>query len=277
MTIKPGLGLVTALAALIFATTAEARRGGGGTVEFMDHVAEFSGPMLDNSGAQLSLCHLVEDMHVLYVPLYYTSKGYVLAPNRCDSDSYYDLNEGGLAEAQAQGLLPADIPAEPSINLARRVPTILVGLFFLALIGTFIRQKMNKDKRLAEMGAIPLVAQRVLDVACHAARVDGDTSEAEVAVIADITRQITGTAIEPERVRKMISLSVKSPQAAHFKAFVKGLDASQNEMLIRAALMVIAADGQIAKAEQNFLNQLASAAGITQQRFNEVLAQQQAA
>lgn len=276
MMTKCGLGALTALAALCFATTAEARRGGGGTAEFMDHVAEFSGPMPDNTGAQLSLCHLVEDYHVLFVPLYYTSKGYVLAPNRCDSDSYYKLNEGGLAEAQAIGLLPADLPAEPQISLMRRVPTVLAGLGLLALIGLGIRQKMNKDKRLAEMGAIPLVAQRVLDVACHAARVDGETSEAEVAVIADITRQLTGTAIEPERVRKMIDLSVKSPQPAHFKAFAKGLDASQNELLIRAALMVITADGKVAKAEENFLNQLASAAGITQQRFNEVLTQQMA-
>ncbi|NJM84166.1 MAG: hypothetical protein HC844_18505 [Tabrizicola sp.] len=138
---KTLLSAVAGLATICLATTAEARRGGGGSYEFMEYVADFKAPAEATDGKQLYLCHLIKDYHALFVPLYYQSEGYVLAENRCDTENYYDFTAAALAEAKAAGALPADLPDAPSISLARRIPTVILGLVILFGILAKFRRK----------------------------------------------------------------------------------------------------------------------------------------
>ncbi len=90
-----------AAVSLLSAFPAEARRGGGGSSsQKMLFVADTE---IVIDGKPHTLCHLVEDSGVLFVPLFRTLEGYALAENRCDTDSYYALEPADIADAKAQG------------------------------------------------------------------------------------------------------------------------------------------------------------------------------
>jgi DnaJ-domain-containing protein 1 len=269
--------LVSALAAALMAmgTMAEAR-GGGGSAEFMDFVADTTIPPSETGGVQVSLCHLVKKYTAIGIPLFYESEGYVLAENRCETESYYSFTAEEFTLAQSLGMIPADIPDAPSISFARRIPAIILGLLVLAVIGAGINQARRKKARLAEMGSVSPFGQRMLEVLCHAAKSDGAVDAREVATIAAIAEQMTNTRFDPEKITRMITLSEKSLQASQFATFAKGLTEDQKDAVMRGALIVLAADGQVSKAEQTFLNGLAGGLSVTPSRFDQIVASMQA-
>jgi tellurite resistance protein len=260
-----------AMGTVAMGTMAEAR-GGGGSAEFMDFVAETTIPPAETGGVQVALCHLVKKHTAIGIPLFYQSEGYVLAENRCDTDSYYSFTAEEFAQAQSLGMIPADIPDAPAISLARRIPTIILGLVVLAMIGAGINQARRKKARLAEMGSVSPFAQRMLEVLCHAAKSDGATDAREVASIAAIAAQLTGTTFDPDRIARMIGLSERNLQPAQFKRFAKDLTEDQKDAVLRGVLMVLAADGQVGRDEQKFLNGLAAGLAVTPSRFDQIMA-----
>jgi tellurite resistance protein len=269
------MGAAFALGVIFVGTGTAFARGGGGSAEFMDFVADTSIPPVETGGVQVSLCHLVKKHTAIGIPLFYQSEGYVLAENRCDTESYYTFTTEELALAQSLGMIPTDIPAAPSISFERRIPTIILGLVIAALIVAGINQARRKKARLAEIGDVPPFAQRMLDVLCHAAKSDGVTDAREVATIAVIAEQLTGTRFDSEKIARMIGLSEKSLQPAQFKKFARDLTEAQKDAVMRGALMVLAADGQVGKDEQKFLNGLAGGLAVTQSRFDQIMASMQ--
>ncbi len=97
------------------------------------------------------------------------------------------------------------------------------------------------------------------------------------ATIAAIAGQLTGMSFDAEKIGRMISLCEKSLQPAQFKAFAKGLTESQKDAVMRGAMMVLAADGQVGRDEQKFLNGLAGGLAVTQSRFDQIMASMQQA
>ncbi len=272
--LKKMMGAVFAVGMALFATEADAR-GGGGSAEFMDFVADTTIPPAETGGAQVSLCHLVKKHTAIGIPLFYESEGYVLAENRCVTESYYSFTAEEVTLAQSLGMIPTDIPAAPSISLARRIPTVILGLLIAFGIFAVINQARRKRARLATMGNVSPFAQRMLEVLCHAAKSDGATDDREVATITAIAAQITGDAVTADQVRRMIDLSEKNLQPAAFAKFAKGMTDDQKDGLMRGALMVLGADGQVGKAEQKFLNGLAGGLAVTQSRFDQIMASMQ--
>jgi uncharacterized membrane protein YebE (DUF533 family) len=264
-----------ALGLIFLSTGAEARRGGGGSEEFMDFVADTTIPPAETGGAQVSLCHLIKKHTAIGIPLWYESEGYVLAENRCETESYYSFTAEEFTLAQTLGMIPADVPAEPSISLARKTPMIILGLIIAFAILAGIQRSRRKKARLAEIGDVPPFAQRMLEVLCHAAKSDGVTDVREVATIATIAEQMTGTRFDAEKINRMITLSEKNLQPAQFTKFAKGLTDAQKDAVMRGALMVLAADGQVGKDEQKFLNGLAGGLAVTQSRFDQIMASMQ--
>jgi uncharacterized membrane protein YebE (DUF533 family) len=262
-------------AGLAMSATGAMARGGGGSAEFMDFVADTTIPPAETGGAQVSLCHLVKKHTAIGIPLFYESEGYVLAENRCVTESYYSFTAEEFTLAQSLGMIPTDIPQAPSISLSRRIPTIILGLVIAALIGAGINRARRTKARVAEMGDVNPFAQRMLDVLCHAAKSDGATDAREVATIAAIAGQLTGTQFDAEKITRMIGLSEKSLQPAQFKKFAKDLTDDQKDALMRGALMVLAADGQVGRDEQKFLNGLAGGLAVTQSRFDQIMASMQ--
>ncbi len=270
--LKTMMTVVLSLGMGFFATDAEARRGGGGSAEFLEFVATTTIPPAETGGAQVSLCHLIKKQTAMFIPYWYESKGYALAENRCDTESYYPLSAEDFTRAQSLGMIPTDTPMAPSIGLARRIPTILLGLLVAFGIMVVIQQTRRKKARLAEMGNVTPFEQRMLDVLCHAAKSDGVTDDRELATIATIAAQVTGNPITVDQARRMVDLSEKNLTSAAFAKFGKGMSDVQKDGLMRGALLVLAADGQVSSAEQKFLNGLAGGLAVTQSRFDQIMA-----
>lgn len=245
------------------ATHADAGRGAS-TTEALVFVAptEIPGP----DGSNLSLCMLTETQSKLFINFWRSAEGYGLAENKCKTDSYFGMDAATLADAQAQGLIAASIPAEPKLTLSQMLNGmwglgLLAGLLIFAGVG-YLNKSRLKSARHAAMGGASPQALRVLDIMCHAAKADGAVDASEIAAIAQTAQQLTGEAFATEQVAQMIQLSEKDLSDGDFKALGKGLSEEGKRLALRGALMVVAADGAVAQSEQAFIGGLSRALGV---------------
>ncbi len=214
-------------------------------------------------GKPMALCHFSSKYHLFYLGFWRTSHGYALATNGCDSETYYDIPESELKEAQSRGLISADLPAKPKMTL-NQIASGFGGLALIALGVLFLLMKFaggarRKSARKAEMGEMPKVATQIVDAMCHAAISDGSLDDSEVATIAEIAKQMTGEALPKERIRAIVAKASPKPTENEFKAFGAGLGPEEKELVLKAVFAVIAADGQIIESEHAFFIKTAQA------------------
>ena len=265
---------VTALAASLSALPAEARRGGGSSSQKMLFVAD-TDIVID--GKPHTLCHLVEDSGVLFVPLFRTLEGYALAENRCEADSYYAMTAEDIAGAKADGLIPADVPDTPSLSLGQKAQGfwgwgIVVGFLGFAGAGA-LKTRQRRKEREGLMGDVPPAALAILDAMCHAAKSDGTIAPEEVTEIARIGEEMTGQSFDPARVRRMADLAEADPSDKDVKRLVKGLAPQEQELLMKAVLTVVASDGTLDGKEQQFVGKIARAMKMAGDKVNAILAE----
>jgi len=250
-------------------TPADAGRGGG-TQEIFEFVSTTE--LIDADGNDLALCHLIKQNTAFGLPILSTSKGYALAVNNCETETYYKFTSAELMEAQAEGLIATDIPAEPSIGLVRTIWKYtflsLVGLAILFGIGISLQRKFKTSKRRKKMGNATNVALNTLDAMCHIAKVDGDVDASEIRLISDISEKLTGTAFSDEKILEMIDLSDARLSPKEFSRFSKGLKPSEYRTVMQGVMMVAAADGQMAEDEKKFIGNLSASLKMPQ---NEVV------
>jgi len=109
------LALAALTLGLTTATNAEAGAGRYGTD--LHFVADTTIPAPD--GGTVALCHLVDFMQVLFVPVYTGVEGYALSSDGCTGDMYRDLSAENLSSLQASGMIDVSIPAEPKVSLGQ--------------------------------------------------------------------------------------------------------------------------------------------------------------
>ena len=68
-------------------------------------------------GKTIALCHLVDYVQVLFVPVYTFVEGYALSSDGCAGTSYRDLSSEHLLDLQRAGFISPDIPATPQVTL----------------------------------------------------------------------------------------------------------------------------------------------------------------
>ncbi len=250
---------------------AQAGRAGGvwGTAEQMSLVAETD--VTDNSGQTLALCHLTKKTHIMFAGVWRSSIGYVMAPNKCDSDSYYSVNAEQLTLGKVVGTYPADLPDQPSMSIA----DMISGFWGLAVVAVFLIvaglksavQAKRTAQRHAQMGDVHPAALRAMDAMCHAAKADGSLDPSEVTMMADIAKQMTGETFDEARIRRMFDMAEAKPTEAQFAAFGTGLTSDQKRMVLQATLMIAAADGHMDDDEALFAQKLARGLGINVDEF----------
>ncbi len=269
------IGLALTLMTLCLATAAEAKGAGlggfGGQSEQMEFVASFAGPTEEAVGKPLSLCHLINKRHAFFIPYLFESRGYVLAENRCDTDRYVALTPEAFAEARAAGFIPADTPDQPSLSQAQQMAPVLSGLVAALAILWALRSKFRARARASGMNGLPGHVQRVLDVACHAAKASGEIGNQKINMIAEIVERTTDVKVDSRKIRQVVANCESSLQHKDFARFSSGLAIAQKELLLKVALIVVGSDGAFDRVEKKFLAGLAAGLGITQSRFDNLV------
>lgn len=259
-----------ALTLLALSTTAaEARRGGGvsGWYEDLHFVAETQIP-------GEALCHLVKRHHVFWLPITTESRGYALAENRCDAESYAPLEAADIQWMRETGIIAADIPDVPAVSMNSKIQNwlvygvgallVLVAIFakgYLALGGGTRRRQRKVGKQV-----VPMLAAM-----CHVAKCDGEIAQGEVATIQMIVKRITGRNVTAEQVMEMINATEDNFSLSDYAALGQDLDIVTREAIFEAALTVAVSDGKLDPAEYNVVRDLATGLQISGDTFRATL------
>ncbi|MEM8536552.1 MAG: TerB family tellurite resistance protein [Pseudomonadota bacterium] len=252
--------LVGAILIMGMATPADARRGAGAEAQSLIFVSPTE---FDDNGTPLALCHLVNTHSAIMVNFWRTLEGYALATDNCATDQYYEFSNAQLAAAQAAGMVPATIPSEPKMSAG----TVANGFWgwglviaVLAFAGLKARNIAGRTKqRQAMMSDATPAARAVLDVMCHAAKADGFVADSEVQMIKSAAEQMTGAQFDLQIVKQMAKLAEETLDKNGFKRLIKGRTRLEMLDMMRAVLMVAAADGRLDGKEKHFVGGLAQA------------------
>ena len=260
----PMIALVSGFTLMAGSADAGAGRWGND----LHFVAETTVPAPGGTGV-MSLCHLVDFMSVLFVPVYTTVEGYALSNDGCTGSMYRDVSSQQVAQMQALGLLPTDIPVEPSRSLQDllwgHAWLILGGLGILVRGLGMLRGGGRRRAKTPDALAIhSLVAMSQVAIA------DGRIDDAEVHQIAQILTRLTGKGYGPQQVMEM--LQRLNPSAADLAQVGQDLSEKDRQIVLEAALNIAVADGEIHPNEYAVVSDLAQRMRIGSDQFRSALA-----
>jgi hypothetical protein len=287
------LTLAVALFLAGLTTPAEARRGGG-LQEFLELVVPIDAP----AGAPqqgLALCHLVERHTVVFFPLYYVSKGYVVSDAGCATDEYYPLTADGFTEMKALGLVPADLPDTPQLSFKQQATPYFTGGFVgLIALFAFIQRMGQRGSTAApaygtgRMTGIPddpvlpdldafenmrwdhysLMMVEVLSHIVHKGWVIDDAERQRIAAIA---RQFLGSDFHEARINRMVDSASSNLTSRRFQELAPELTPEQRENVLRAAILAAGDPETVPPATRSFVQGLASILSVPDTRFQQLI------
>lgn len=231
----------------------------GGTAEFLDFVAETDIPD-QATNRPLSLCALKEKVHVVFIPLWFSAEEYVLATDSCDTDSFYRLNPGAIANFKAEGVLPQGIPEEPTLSSVQKATPIIWAVVVVAGI---IFNHLKDSKPVSRGGntsasSMSRYEENVLEIACRAALADGVIEPREVATVCSVAQSMTSKQIPMQQARDMIDFIQQQPQPVDYTDFSTGMGAEERAQILRVAMMVIGKPGLAEGTGKAFVEKLAT-------------------
>ena len=223
------------------------------------------------TGSPVSLCHLVDFMDGLFVPLYTTVQSYALSPDGCIGDSYRALSTEQFTAMQSSGLLPANLPAEPKASISKLLwghawlVVAGVGILFRLLMATGKRRRGPRKAKNPDALAIhSLVAMSQVAIA------DGRIDDSEVQHISSILTRLTGNAYAPQQVMEL--LSKLNPSPSDIDQIGEGLSEKDRQIVLEAALNIAVADGEIHPNEYAVVSDLAQRMRIGGDQFRSAMA-----
>ena len=268
--------LLTALCAglcLFIAAEAQAKRGGGWAQELL-FLSETQIP--GENGQNLSLCILAKQRTIIgFVNLWKSPESYVLASDKCAVEQYIPLEDAAFKAGQAEGVFPAELALPPKLGLKDQIVGAWgLGALLLLIVAAIVKTIGSRRRaagRKAALGTMTDFQHRVIEVMCQAAFTDGEIASAEVDTIVSVAKNLTGQTYSVDQVRQIIASCDKNISDMKFKSYGKGLNEEEKITLIRAAMMVFAADGQLAKKEHTFLGKLAGGLGLSADKVRAIL------
>jgi len=265
--------LLACAAQLLAVDTSTARGRGVASQQELHFVSSTTIPGAD--GAALSLCHLTTKKHVLGIGIWRSSDGYALSAEKCEGEQYIPFTEAQFGQAQQLGLIEANQPSKPVMTMNMIMSgfagSALIGLLLVFALFKYISSQRRKRMRRKEMGDTSSFHKTVLDVMCHAALSDGTVDNAEVTLIQKVALDLTGRDFKLDEIENLVRSCDKTLTPAQYKAYGKGLDATQRVTVMRAALMVVSADNDWAKAEKKFVSGLATGLGISNEMLEKII------
>ena len=231
-------------------------------------VAETTVPA-QGSTETMSLCHLVDALDVLFVPVYRRIEGYALSSTGCTGDAHQALTLEQLAQLQAVGMIASDIPLVPSTGFISLVWghmwLVLIGFGLLARgVGVVVSARNPREPKAPDMLAVhALVAMSQVALA------DGGIDDAELRQIAAILTRLTGTSYGAEQVADM--LNRLNPSHSDLEQVGLDLSDADRQIVLEAALNIAVADGEIHATEYAVVSELAQRMRIGADQFRSAL------
>lgn len=216
----------------------------------------------------VSLCHLVDFMSILFVPVYTITEGYALSNDGCTGTTYRDLTSEHFIQMQAASMIPADLPAVPSVDLAQT----LWGHAWLILGGVgllFRGVSALGGRRKRKAGTPDALAVHALVAMSQVAIADGRIDDTEVRQIAHILTRLTGSSYGPAQVTAM--LSKLNPSTSDLDQVGSDLSEKDRQIVLEAALNIAVADGEMHPHEYAVISELAQRMRIGADQFRSTL------
>lgn len=259
---KPVLSIALALSLMSIATTAEARGRYGEDLRF---VAVTSIP----GGGPIALCHLVDFMDALFIPVYTTVQSYALSNDGCTGETFRPLTTENFISLQEAGMIPDALPATPKLSIRDMIAGhawLILGGLGVALKGlTLIAgRRRSKPAQPDTLAIHSLVAMSQVAVA------DGHIEDRELNQISHILTRLTGQAYAPAQVADL--LSRLNPSPSDLAQVGEDLSENDRQIVLEAALNVAVADGEIHPSEYAIVSDLAHRMRIGAEPFRRALA-----
>lgn len=247
------------------ATAADARAEWGSDLRF---IANTTTPAPNGSGT-VAVCHLVNYASGLFIPVYTSIQGYALSNDGCTGDTYREVNSEQFAAMQASGVIPADLPAVPSVDVLSLIwghAWLVLGAVAVLIKGAgFLMARRNTKAKSPNALAIhSLIAMSQVAIA------DGRIEDTEVRQISHILTRLTGTSYSPDHVMRM--LQELNPSASDLAQVGENLSSKDRQIVLEAALNIAVADGEIHANEYAVVSELAHRMRIGSDQFRSTLA-----
>ena len=250
------------------ASTAEAGAGRYGTD--LRFVAETSIPA--PGGGTIAVCHLVDFMHILFVPVYTVVEGYALSNDGCVGDTYRDLTAENLEVLQLSGMVDASLPATPRTSLADKAwghAWLIAGAVGLLFRGAMMVLSGNGRSRRRKSAAPDTLAIHSLVAMSQVAVADGHIDDREIHQISSILTRLTGQGYSIEQVADL--LARLNPSPADLAQVGQDLSERDRQIVLEAALNIAVADGEIHPNEYAVVSDLAQRMMVGAEAFREAL------
>ena len=100
--------------------------------------------------------------------------------------------------------------------------------------------------------------------------IDGQIDDDEIAVLQDIFRELTNHSLRLQEIRDSIEEANIETTSEYLQALGPSLSAEHKEQIIRAALMIALADGEVRDVEQGYIAEIAFDLGVSRQQVTAI-------
>ena len=245
--------------------------------ESLQFIAETD--QVDPNGNPMSLCYLGEGIVLLSAQMTFEVQGYVLAENRCEADSYFELSLQQMIMGKAAGLFPSNIPATPETPADIKLRNY--GFFGLIafLLGAGLISKL-----VSSMGGLQAVTSKrgsrksryndetavhALAAMCYVATCDGDYDQREIKQISQTLGALTGCVYTPKQIIEMLNYTAQDSDAVS----AIGADLSENDrhIVMEAAMRIAFADGKVEQVEYDAIARIANLLQVSAQVMRDLI------
>ncbi|WP_438986316.1 TerB family tellurite resistance protein [Marivivens donghaensis] len=245
--------------------------------ESLQFVAETD--QVDPNGNPMSLCYFGEGIVLLSAQMTFEVQGYVLAENRCEADSYFELTLQQMIMGKAAGLFPADVPLVPETPADIKLRNygfygliafiIGVGLLTKLIASRGGLQAMTSKRGSRESRYNDETAVHALAAMCYVATCDGDYDQREIKQISQTLSALTGCVYTPKQIIEMLNYTAQDSDAVS----AIGADLCENDrhIVMEAAMRIAFADGKVEQVEYDAIARIANLLQVSAQVMRDLI------
>lgn len=151
---------------------------------------------------------------------------------------------------------PAPAAKPPRANNNQWMSLLGAVCFVGYMLFSFVRRITGQNLRVKTPKDMHPFTYRLIIIMGLASKCDGRIDQRELETIAEVASRTSGAPISAKSVQKLINAMPKVKKRGEFAKICKGLDDEEKRLLLRAARMVVEADGTVNSAEKRFLRTL---------------------